>query len=238
MAPKSSDRLPTSLASWVYGSTLAAASAAPPNWVSSSCRIMVCAPATSPDSTRAAICSFCCAVNCTPARPRAVTPLIGSFSALPTCTDALVRSVPRRVDRFRMATCALSNCVPVTFVKVSRLAVTSLRIWSSSYRLMRCRPAAISSSCATLRPAAPPVDWTAASTCAIALALSTAFFVAIAPKAAMGAVRPMDKVLPRSFILPAVSRSRFVAPSRALSSSLVLAPNMIFKIASLAIFPV
>ncbi len=52
------------------------------------------APIVSPDSTMAAICFFCASVNWTPTRDREPTPLMGSFSALPSCIAADEASVP------------------------------------------------------------------------------------------------------------------------------------------------
>ena len=52
----------------------------------------------SPASCIALICSFCCAVNDTPARVSAVTPFVGSFSALPTCNPILIE-VTRGAER-------------------------------------------------------------------------------------------------------------------------------------------
>ncbi|MBK7167546.1 MAG: hypothetical protein IPH81_20475 [Candidatus Microthrix sp.] len=64
-------------------------SAVPPNWVSSSLRMMPWAPVTSPEAIIALACSFCWAVNWTPALDSEVMPFTGSLRALPSCMLAL-----------------------------------------------------------------------------------------------------------------------------------------------------
>jgi hypothetical protein len=57
-----------------------------------------CAPIVSPDLTIAAICFFWSSVNDTPTRCKAVTPLIGSFSALPSWIAEVDASWPNAWD--------------------------------------------------------------------------------------------------------------------------------------------
>jgi hypothetical protein len=87
--------------------------------------MIFCAPRVSPVSTRVLICSFCEAVNETPTFCNAVTPLIGSFSALPSWIAEPDASVPRATDMSVMIFVAwLKMSLPLptsflTFVNVS-----------------------------------------------------------------------------------------------------------------------
>ena len=99
-------------------SVSAAARADPPIWVSSSRRMIRCASALRPVSTRLLIRSFWSLENWTPARARAVMPLTGSCSALPTCRAALLRSVPIAVLRFSTASVAIGKTSRPILVKV------------------------------------------------------------------------------------------------------------------------
>ena len=113
--------------------------------------------------------SFWLDVNCTPARPRAVTPLTGSFSALPTIMALLPMSLPSATERSAVALVArskiLSGPALLILVKVSSRFCAP---WTAS----SCRPVcfcsapAMSSMCCLVTPAAPPVDLIAAAVCA------------------------------------------------------------------------
>lgn len=63
------------------------------------------APVTSPEAIIALTCSFCWAVNWTPALDSEVMPFTGSLRALPSCMLALLASPP--------STAAMSNASPV-----------------------------------------------------------------------------------------------------------------------------
>src|SRR6266542_210182 len=80
--PIDSLALPTITFSFVIGSP--AAAAAPPNSLPSSPRMIFWACIVLPESTSVLICFFWLSVNDTPTRDNAPTPLIGSFSALPS----------------------------------------------------------------------------------------------------------------------------------------------------------
>ena len=125
--PIDSWRFPTWTLSLSSG--VPAASAAPPNSRCTSPRMIFWAPSTSPASTIAPIWARCCSVNDTPDLVRAVMPLIGSFSALPSWIAEEDMSLPRAVDMSRAAWVAWSKTslpFPAAFrmfVKVnSRLA--------------------------------------------------------------------------------------------------------------------
>src|SRR6266498_908333 len=79
--PIASFALPTITPSFCRGSD--AAAAAPPNSLFNSPRMIFWACIVLPESTRVLICFFWSAVKLTPTFCRAVTPLMGSFSALP-----------------------------------------------------------------------------------------------------------------------------------------------------------
>ena len=93
-------------------------SAVPPNWVSNSFRMMPWAPVTSPEAIMALTCSFCWAVNWTPALDSEVMPFTGSLRALPSCMLALLASPPSTAAMSNASPVALSNSLPDTFVNV------------------------------------------------------------------------------------------------------------------------
>jgi hypothetical protein len=145
-----------------------AAFAAPPNSVFSSFRMSFCAPIVSPLLTIAAIWSFCAAVNDTPTRCRAVTPLMGSFSALPTWMVEPCRSVPSAVDRFRAAFVPwvkMSLPLPASLRTLVNVASTFwlLMMSSSSTPDIVSSVLARASICLTDVPATLPVDFRTAA---------------------------------------------------------------------------
>jgi len=103
-----------------------AASADPPNCFSNSARITVCAPIISLAATISLTISFCASVKVIPDRPSAVIPKTGSFSALPTCSAAELRSVPMAVARSSVALVASSNWSPLICVNVSNTPCMAL----------------------------------------------------------------------------------------------------------------
>ena len=113
-APTCSCRLPSFVLSLSTG--VPAASAAPPNSLDSSSKMIFCAPKMSPVAVSVLICSFCSPVKDTPARDRAVMPLTGSFSAFPSWMLAPLMSVPRAVD--------ISSARPVAWSNMSLFSPT------------------------------------------------------------------------------------------------------------------
>ena len=122
--PKDSATSPK--ATLILAESVAVASAAPPNCVSSSARIISCALRVSPTATNVLMLFSCSSLNRTPARRRAVRPRIGSCKALPSRT-ALSSPVPPNTAAMSKADCvALSNEPPAT----SAVAANSLKLSS------------------------------------------------------------------------------------------------------------
>ena len=142
-----------------------AAAALPPNWVSSSPRMMPCAPATLPVSTMLLIMAFWSSVNCTPARPSAETPAMGSLSALPTCIALLCKSVPSAWLMSMIDCVAPPKFSPRICVNVAR-TFCAPRIASSANSDIPDDADIASAMLAislAVSPAASPVDLTTAS---------------------------------------------------------------------------
>ena len=97
-----------------------AAAAEPPNCISSSFNISLCAPTVSPDSCMVFIMSFCCCVNDTPARDKAVTPFVGSLRAFPSCKALCFKSWPRAALISTMACVVCGNTSFPIFVNVNK----------------------------------------------------------------------------------------------------------------------
>jgi hypothetical protein len=93
--------------------------------------------------------SFCCWVNVTPTRPRAVMPLTGSLSALPTWMEADLRSTSPPDDAAMAA--AMSVIVRPAWSKILLPLPTSLRTFLKVRSMLRPE-AMVSSSIAAFLP--------------------------------------------------------------------------------------
>ena len=114
-------------ASPIFTDAVAVASAVPPTWVSSAFRIMSCASRSLPEVVSSLILAFSVSVNVTPDFASAVIPLIGSFSALPSCT-ALPSAVPNPVAAKSSAALVARSNAPLcsSALRASSLNVRSL----------------------------------------------------------------------------------------------------------------
>ena len=93
--------------------SFAVASAVPPTWVSIALRMRSWASSVRFVSTRVLIFSFSCAVNETPDFASAAMPLIGSWSALPSCT-AFDSASPKPAAARSMAAFVARSKAPFT----------------------------------------------------------------------------------------------------------------------------
>ena len=179
-----------------------------------------CASATLPVSNSALI-TFCwLSENDTPERRNAVRPVSGSCSALPSWIAAPFKSPPIAVARLAVAFNAAGNTSPLILVNVSNSACAPIAA-SSEYVVRFCISLAIAESCPTDCPAAPAVDLTRASSCAIANCdsdVSSINFLKITPAPSTA---PSFAIVP-----PSVAARLPVSPSLLpSSSSTVTAPE-------------
>ena len=125
MKPISSFTSPSafSVAFRAPGNVSRAAFAAPPNWLSSSFRIMPCAAIVSPASHSVLIVSFWPWVNCTPARVMAERFAIGSLRAFPIMTRAPLSPPSITSAISSAAIVARSKPSPRICLKVARMAM-------------------------------------------------------------------------------------------------------------------
>src|SRR6266536_1494705 len=162
-----------------------AAAAEPPNSRLTSARITPCALAICPCLTNVLICSFCCAVNVTPTRCRAVIPLSGSFSAFPSwIEEAFSPSVVTSplFSEAVMSTTArdawlnMSLPLPVSFLMLVKVRSRFSPVWiaSSSTPTLSLIAVARSPTWPAVTCAAPPVDLIAAVVCAVVFTDSVA----------------------------------------------------------------
>ena len=147
-----------------------AAEADPPNSFDSSSSMSFCAPATLPVSTMALMAACWSSENVTPDRASAAIPLMGSFNALPTCIDALFRSIPRACDISRIDCVAVPKFAPLMLVNVASTFSAPRMASSENSDIPEDADIAVamSPSCVEVSPAAPPVDLITAAVCASA----------------------------------------------------------------------
>ena len=118
--------------------TFAAAAACPPNFFSSSSRIIDCALATSPVCANFLMTSVCSFVKVMPARDSDESFVTGSLRALPNCNDAEPKSISNAVARSNAKACVRLKFSPVMFVKANRRAVDLSRMISSPKSVRPC----------------------------------------------------------------------------------------------------
>ncbi len=139
-----------------------AATADPPNSLFNSARIIFCASADLPVSTRFLITSCCAWLKFTPTRRRAVTPRIGSCRALPNWIEADLVSSPRA--------CAMSSTVFVACGKISLPIEVKV-----SNKFSTDRTSSSENLVCFSRAVASLVTWSAVTPAALAVDFSTAF---------------------------------------------------------------